>query len=360
MAIEFPCPHCSQLLRVGDDSAGKTAKCPKCEGLAKIPADPAAFSGPQGGSSLGAPLPSSFGSPASGSFGESQPAKNPFSDGSASPNPYGTPAGFGAAPSDNPYASSQAAYLPPIDQSGPITPTVVGVEPILNHAWQIWQQNLGLLVGMTLVAGVISNVVTYLFAIPQFALEQNNEHEMAQLIAILGNIISNLVQIFLGIGEAQIVLKLARRQPAQFTDLFGGGSVFLPVLGGAILMGLAVGFGLLLLIVPGVILALMWWPTYYLLVEKKTGVFESFSVAAKISQGNWGNAFLLWLLSIGILLLGCLALCIGLLFAAPLVALLWGTAYLMMSGQLPIQPSYSKPSFTQPDFSQFGQAAPPK
>ena len=38
MAIEFPCPQCNQMLRVGDDSAGKTAKCPKCLGLAKIPA----------------------------------------------------------------------------------------------------------------------------------------------------------------------------------------------------------------------------------------------------------------------------------------------------------------------------------
>ncbi|MCE9525061.1 MAG: hypothetical protein K8R36_03290 [Planctomycetales bacterium] len=234
------------------------------------------------------------------------------------------------------------------------------MEPILNHAWQIWQQNLGLLVGMTLVAGIISNVVTYLFAIPQFALEQNNEHEMSQIVGILGNIISNLVQIFLGIGEAQIVLKLARRQPAQFTDLFGGGSVFLPVLGGAILMGLGVGFGLLLLIVPGVILALMWWPSYYLLVEKKAGVFESFSLAARISQGNWGNAFLLWLLSIGIMLLGCLAICIGLLFAAPLVALLWGTAYLMMSGQLPQQPSYSHRSLGQPQFGFLDQPVPPK
>jgi len=32
--------------------------------------------------------------------------------------------------------------------------------------------------------------------------------------------------------------------------------------------------------------------------------------------------------------LGCAAVCVGLVFAAPLVAVLWAVAYLMMSGQL--------------------------
>ena len=149
------------------------------------------------------------------------------------------------------------------------------------------------------------------------------------------------------------MLKLARRQPAQFTDLFGGAPVFLPVVGGAILLWIGVFLGLILLIIPGIILWLMWWPSQYLILDKKARVIESFSLAAKITQGNWGTTLLLMLLSIGIFLLGCLALCIGTLFAAPLVALLWGNAYLMMSGQLSAQPSYGQ-------YGQYGQPLPPK
>ena len=37
-------------------------------------------------------------------------------------------------------------------------------------------------------------------------------------------------------------------------------------------------------------------------------------------------------------LIGCFALCIGILFAAPLVSLLWAVAYLMMAGQISTQP----------------------
>ena len=54
------------------------------------------------------------------------------------------------------------------------------------------------------------------------------------------------------------------------------------------------------------------------------------------------------------MILGFLALCIGLLFAAPLVTLLWVVAYLMMSGQISQQP------YGQLQLGQYGQTAPPK
>jgi phage FluMu protein Com len=37
MAIEFRCTQCGKLLRVGDDSAGKRAKCPGCGTVLAIP-----------------------------------------------------------------------------------------------------------------------------------------------------------------------------------------------------------------------------------------------------------------------------------------------------------------------------------
>jgi DNA-directed RNA polymerase subunit RPC12/RpoP len=37
MSIEFRCSQCSQLLRVPDNSAGKNARCPKCQALMVVP-----------------------------------------------------------------------------------------------------------------------------------------------------------------------------------------------------------------------------------------------------------------------------------------------------------------------------------
>lgn len=38
MTIEFRCGQCNQLLRVPDNSAGKNARCPKCQALMQVPA----------------------------------------------------------------------------------------------------------------------------------------------------------------------------------------------------------------------------------------------------------------------------------------------------------------------------------
>src|SRR5687767_10905133 len=37
MTIEFPCPHCQQLVRTPDAAAGKKGKCPSCAAVVRIP-----------------------------------------------------------------------------------------------------------------------------------------------------------------------------------------------------------------------------------------------------------------------------------------------------------------------------------
>jgi ribosomal protein S27E len=43
MAIEFRCTQCHKLLRIGDDAAGKQAKCPECGAILPVPAAGAAL-----------------------------------------------------------------------------------------------------------------------------------------------------------------------------------------------------------------------------------------------------------------------------------------------------------------------------
>jgi uncharacterized membrane protein len=322
MAIEFPCPHCTQLLRVGDDTGGKTAKCPQCNGLAKIP----------GGESLSL-------------FGGSPHNKNPFSDGGVSGPASSQPAA--GTKEVNPYSSPMTAYQAPPEQA-PIIPQAVGVEPILDYSWQLWKQHLVLLVGVTITLLVIPNAISLLLFVPQLILAQNGEHRAAWMVWNVSLILSNIAQLYLAIGEKQILLRLARRQPAKFSELFGGAPLFLPVLGASLLFSLALLLGLLLLIAPGIVVIVIWWSSLSFVVDRKSGVLESFSLAAKISQNNWGTTLILVLMSISIPILGCMVLCIGFLFALPLVSLLWTVAYLMMSGQIPQNSAYGPIAAEQP------------
>ena len=95
MAIEFRCSQCNQLLRVPDDSAGKNARCPKCQSLMTVPA---------ASSPVSTPAASSPASTNPFAAGESPPPKpaSPFGDTSPTTsnlNPYASPSGgFGYQP----------------------------------------------------------------------------------------------------------------------------------------------------------------------------------------------------------------------------------------------------------------------
>ncbi len=352
MPIELTCPGCNQLLRVPDTAAGKSAKCPKCETILPVPAAAspphAAFGlppSPDFGSSAAEPKPGAFGAP---------PSQNPFSD-PAQRASVGVP---GLDQSLNPYASPTNVQRDPAFTGGPVGHQVVDIGEVFRHALEVWKNNLGLLVGTTFIVFLLTLIGNWISQGVQFAMIVNNQRELNIFFAVLFAILNFGWQTFLGIGQAQIALKLARNQAAELAELFGGAPRLLAVLGFLLLLGLIIYLPLLgmagisamiggdaggamvlvsiavwvLLIIP---VLLFFWPTYYLIVDGRSSVLESFGTAMRISEGNKLTIFLVMLASLGIMLLGFLALCIGLLFAAPLVSLLWATAYLLMSGQAP-------------------------
>ena len=193
--------------------------------------------------------------------------------------------------------------------------------------------------GVVLFLAFTNFAIAFVLGMMQAVFEQMNQHDVAVACRVLGNVASNLLGLFLSIGQTQITLKAARRQPVQFTDLFQGGPRFLPVLGASILGGLALFAGFFLCLVPGIILALLFWPFYWIVVDDKAPALESFSVARTITRDNLATTFVLWLASVGFMILGLLAVCVGVFFAYALVTMLWTTAYLMMSGQISTQPA---------------------
>ena len=68
---------------------------------------------------------------------------------------------------------------------------------------------------------------------------------------------------------------------------------FWPMLGLAILLGLAVGVGVVLLIVPGVVLALAWSVAFPALTLEDRGIFDSFRRSAALTRGKRWSIFLL-------------------------------------------------------------------
>ena len=186
---------------------------------------------------------------------------------------------------------------------------------------------------------LIRLALTYGPMVFENALRAARQREAVVLLRFATSLIDAVVGIYLSIGMVQLSLKLARRQPAEIADLFGGGSRLLPTIAVSIVFGIIISIGLILCVIPGIIMLLMWWPVYYLVVDEKAEITESFAVAGAVTRGNRMTSFLLALVSFGIAFLGLLMCGIGIIFAAPLITMIWCVAYLMMSGQIPADKS---------------------
>lgn len=103
-----------------------------------------------------------------------------------------------------------------------------------------------------------------------------------------------------GIIVRTAVLDLSSRRPDLAESAAAAMRMLFPMIGLSIISGLAIGFGLLLLIVPGIILMLMWMVAVPVLIEERRGVFGSLSRSAQLTQGSKGWIFLLLLLYWGV------------------------------------------------------------
>jgi len=116
------------------------------------------------------------------------------------------------------------------------------------------------------------------------------------------------------------VQDLNGQKPSIGEALATGLRNFLPLIAVSILFGLALVFGLILLVVPGVMIACAWCVAVPSLVAERTGIFGAFSRAADLTRGNRWRIFALGLVLFLILLvLGAVLGSIGaaMLFANP-------------------------------------------
>jgi uncharacterized membrane protein len=114
---------------------------------------------------------------------------------------------------------------------------------------------------------------------------------------------------------------------------------FWKYLGASILLGLAVAIGFVLLIVPGVIFALMFLFTTFIVIDYELGPIEAMTESNRITRGHkWqllGFGIVLTLIN----LLGVLALVVGLLVSIPVSTLAFAHAYRVLSGRAGATPA---------------------
>lgn len=100
------------------------------------------------------------------------------------------------------------------------------------------------------------------------------------LLTIIGSVVMQ------GVVTDIVIADLQRRKSSMGDAIRTAGSAFLALLGLSIVSGLGTMLGVLLLIVPGVILALMWSVAAPVVVAEKKGVFDALSRSRTLTRDN--------------------------------------------------------------------------
>ncbi|HNB27635.1 MAG TPA: hypothetical protein PLR41_11785 [Alphaproteobacteria bacterium] len=110
-------------------------------------------------------------------------------------------------------------------------------------------------------------------------------------VGVTGVIGAALVMfLVMGLTQAAIIygtFQDLRGQKAGLADCIARGlATMIPVIVGTILLSFAVGLAAIALIVPGVILALMWWVYVPVLVVEGAGITGSFGRSSELTRGH--------------------------------------------------------------------------
>jgi hypothetical protein len=107
------------------------------------------------------------------------------------------------------------------------------------------------------------------------------------LIGLVSTIVSIISVFVLQAALLRGTIADLNGKRASLGDMLSTGlRFFFPLLGLGLVMGVALAVGFVLLIVPGIMMAVAWCAAAPALVAEKTGVFDSFTRSANLTRGH--------------------------------------------------------------------------
>jgi len=178
---------------------------------------------------------------------------------------------------------------------------------LFGKAWETFKQNMGISLLMFLLYSVLTNLGS----------------GGSLVLNIAGILISGPVIA----GTYNAFLRMLRGEKVPFVSMFDGFKEFVRAFCAFWLMILAVLGGLILLIVPGIIIALGLIPVMFLVLETDLGAVDTIKRAWAMTKGHKGSLFVLFLAIIGLNILGLLALVIGLIVTGTITLFIGAAVY---------------------------------
>lgn len=135
------------------------------------------------------------------------------------------------------------------------------------------------------------------------------------------SLVLTLVQVFLSLGFTKIMLLLVQDKYVEVADMFNNFNIFLSYFVASFLYGIAVFLGILLLVIPGLFIAIRFQFYPFFIIEEGVSSFTALQKSYKLSQNLTLELFLLGIVVIALNALGILLLGVGIIFTYPLTTM---------------------------------------
>jgi uncharacterized membrane protein len=193
----------------------------------------------------------------------------------------------------------------------------------ISYGWNAFTRNVGplLLIGLIVVLLSIG-----LSLVGQFIFGDSI------ILSLTWNIVTTVISLIVAMGLIRAALAVVDGRTPEVGMLFSGEG-FVPYLVASLLVGISVGFGLLLCLIPGLILAFLFAFYGYAIVDGRTNDgIEAMKISWQVASSNVGSLILLLLLVVVINFAGALLCGLGLFVTYPLTAIAIAYAWRRLTG----------------------------
>ncbi|MFZ4715140.1 MAG: hypothetical protein ACOYL6_15570 [Bacteriovoracaceae bacterium] len=176
-----------------------------------------------------------------------------------------------------------------------------------HQSWRLFWDNSGLFIPYTILLLIVCAGISF--------------------IPVIGQIIVGVMYPLLAAGYFVVTLKLIRGDKAEMSDFFKALSQWYPLSINGLLGGIMTAVGFLCLIIPGIYLYFAYLFSVQLIVDENLTGWESLEASRKVLTKIFFPFSLFTLLTYFVVVLGVLALGIGLVVTFPLYFIMHAFAY---------------------------------
>ena len=188
----------------------------------------------------------------------------------------------------------------------------VRISDYFRRGWELFTRNPGNLIGFLVLSGLISAAAT--------------------VVPFGGFLLTPLTA-----GYYIFIFKIIKDEPAEFGDFFKGFNYFLPIVISSLLVGIFVTIGFILLVLPGIYLAVGYLFVMPFIVDKGMHFWQAMEVSRKLISKDWFSFFVLVILLALLNFVGALLLLVGLLVTIPWSICAMSVAYADIVGLGPAE-----------------------